>query len=911
MQIATTSAPLARWRVHFQRRHFLAAGLASLVLVVFFPVRNHDFINYDDNAYIYANPYVAAGFSMAGIKRAFLQLYTNETYWHPVTWVSHMLDAQLFGVDPGWHHLVSVWFHALNVILLFLGLNRLTGKLWPSLLAAGLFAVHPLQLDTVAWAAERKNLLHTLFGFLTIGAYAQYVRTGRKGWYAGALGLFATGLMCKPALVTLPCALLLLDYWPLGRLAGAFPGTDSVPLASGRERWLKVRALVLEKLPFLGLSLISAVITIYAHQEIEGAESPYPMGFRLRNAVVAYARYFRRVFWPADLAVFYPYDLNLGWVLLVISLLILLSVTGAVMWFGRHRPYLIVGWLWFLGNLVPAIGVVQAGAQAMADRFSYFPLVGLFTAMAFWILLDLGGREEVGTGRKIVAALAVGACLCATWVQLPRWKNTETVFSHALRVTQRNWVALGSLGGYYFNTGKFLESARHFEAAVRIRPDDENVRFYALSLDRLGMTTNAVAILKDYLRAALRPAAIHLIIGELVEGIGDKATAGWHYRKAVELAPQNVEARATLAGFHAEANELEVARQHYHWVLGKDPFNWQACIGMAKISLSDGRPDVALAFLEKSPTGRYFSAERLYNLGVVYARMGKVTEAEEAYLRSLEKRPDYYDANYNLGNLYARAGKFAEATNCFSRAITKRPNSDEAHSNLALSLASLGDLAGAAAEYRAALKISPQLADVHYGLARVLELQTNLVEAATHYSRALAVRTNLHDARLGLAMVLNQQQKWGEAAGQLEVFLKANPGSGLGHYQLAIAQLKLGRVAEAITHLERAVELRPRDRGAADQLARVLATATDGALRNGKRAVGLAEAVCSPRETALPEHLGTLAAAYAEAGGFEQAVAVVTQAIKGAEAGNRTGLARELAAQLQLYRERKPLRGGF
>jgi hypothetical protein len=496
--------------------------LAVVTLVVYWPVRNHLFINYDDPVYVTENRHVQAGLSGPGLAWAFLNLHGEHTYWHPVTWVSHMLDCQLFGLNPGPQHLVNVAFHIANALLLLVVLRRMTGAFWRSAMVAGLFALHPLQVDTVAWVTERKNVLSTFFWLLTVWAYVGYAE-GRmrksstehptsniqhptsnfphptSSFYLLSLFFFALGLMSKPALVTLPFVMLLLDYWPLGRMQNEEcrmkKGTVRSP-ASRIALPVSRLTLLLEKLPFFALAAAAAFVTLAGHHEIR-AEGTAGLAWqwRVANALVSYVRYLGKTFWPSHLAVFYPHP---GiWPVEVVggSALILLAVSGFVIWRARQAPYLVTGWLWFLGVLVPMIGIIQAGAQAMADRFAYVPLIGLFI-MIVWGVGDWAERSrwlrEYGTFG--LAALVLAGCALLTIRQLSYWQNTTTLFEHALQVTSNNSCAHFSLGNELADQGKTQRAMQEWETALEIEPNRADIHGrIASSLSRQGDFTGALA----------------------------------------------------------------------------------------------------------------------------------------------------------------------------------------------------------------------------------------------------------------------------------------------------------------------------------------------------------------------------------------------------------------------------------
>ena len=457
--------------------------LTGLTLIAYEPVRKYEFVDYDDDRYVTANPRIQQGLSWNNAAWAFQS--TEVANWHPLTWLSHMADFELYGLNPSGHHLTNLLFHLINVVLLFLVLQEMTGAVWRSALAAALFAVHPLNVESVAWIAERKNVLSTLFWLLTVWAYAFYAR--QPGWkrYLLVAALFIPGLMSKPMLVTLPCVLLLLDYWPLGRFVRRTgesrfdhqspDETDQrsprVDLRSPDLRRTLFR-LVLEKVPLFLLAAASSVITIKA-QQIDGALNAkmLPLGARLANALVSYASYIYKMIYPVRLAVLYPHPgESLSASQVIMAALVLASITVMVVWGNKKFPYLTVGWLWYLGTLVPVIGLVQVGSQAMADRYAYVPLIGLFIIIA-WGLANLTRSLPF---RNYWLPIFCGALLItltvATRHQLSYWQNSIALFARAVEVTDNNDIAHNNLGAVLVRKGRLDEGLEHLYAAVKLNP---------------------------------------------------------------------------------------------------------------------------------------------------------------------------------------------------------------------------------------------------------------------------------------------------------------------------------------------------------------------------------------------------------------------------------------------------------
>lgn len=488
----------------------IAIGLALLVAAVYWGSGSHEFVDFDDGEYVYDNPHVKAGLTAAGIRWALTS--SDAANWHPVAWLSHMADVQLFGMNAGRHHQVNVAFHVVNTLLLFWLLRKVTGATGRSAFAAVLFGVHPLHVESVAWVAERKDVLSTFFMLLTMMTYAAYVRRPSRGRYAAALLLFALGLMSKSMLVTLPFALLLLDFWPLGR----FPREGA---AGGRS----VRRIVLEKVPFLFLSILASLATFLAqsHSGATAAVESFPPGQRIANAFVACVFYLKKTLWPTALAVFYPHPVTLGQRIPAASWIpaaaILVLISAFVVRERRRRPYLPFGWLWFLVTLSPVIGIVQVGSQAMADRYTYVPLVGIFVAMA-WGTGELLERLRVPRAACAVLGAAFLVPLSiAAHAQSDHWADGTRLYRHALAVTRGNWLAWNNLGMQFLAASDDTRAAGAFHEAVTIKPD------YAIGWYNLGVASGK---------------------------LGRHPEAAACYRRSLELDPSNADGWGNLAFEH-------------------------------------------------------------------------------------------------------------------------------------------------------------------------------------------------------------------------------------------------------------------------------------------------------------------------------------------------------------------------
>jgi tetratricopeptide (TPR) repeat protein len=565
-----------------------AALLALAGGALYAPVRHHEFVEVDDGAYIVDNPVVRAGLTAEGVAWAFTTVHAAN--WHPLTWLSHMLDCELFGVDPGAHHLVSAGLHGTNAALLFLGLWLMTRAPWPSLFAAALFGAHPLRVESVAWAAERKDVLAGLLWMGTLLAYAHYARRPGIRRYLLVIATFVLGLMAKPMLVTLPLVLLLVDCWPLGRWQpwrSGEPPTETVPL----------RRLIAEKLPLLTLSAASAVITWVAQES--GGTAPsidrLPAGARVGNALVSYVAYLGMSIWPSGLAYFYPHPAAVpggGSGTLAVRALASVVLLGVLTLFAllgaRRRPYLATGWLWYLGMLVPVIGLVQVGSQARADRYTYLPAIGLSVIVA-WSVAELAERGRVW--KLATTALALGAVLglaAATRLQLGYWKDSRSLFERAVAVTEGNFAALTGLGNLYLAEGDLPRAIRHYGAAILARPN------FAIAHSNLGVA---------YART------------------GDLEQAAAHYREALRIEPENAGAHTNLGNVLLRRCDLDGAAAHYEEALRIDPTNAAAHNNLGSAHARRGDLEQAAASFERALTLELNYPDARSNLALVATRL--------------------------------------------------------------------------------------------------------------------------------------------------------------------------------------------------------------------------------------------------------------------------------------------------
>jgi protein O-mannosyl-transferase len=655
--------------------------LVAISLVVFGQTTGHDFVNFDDDLYVYNTPAIQSGLTLKGITAAFINPHARN--WHPLTTLSHMLDCQLYGLKAGGHHATNVILHTIAVLLLFWVLRQMTDAIWKSAIVAALFAVHPLHVESVAWVSERKDVLSAVFFFLMLGAYSRYARTPSISRYLAVALLYAAGLMAKPMLVSAPIVLLLLDYWPLRRFEQRFLPTGKSKISERDNQRHAIRRVFLEKIPLFVLAAVAGIITFVLQKRATGAIPPLPLLWRLENAVTSYVIYAWKTLWPAHLAVFYPHPNDtLAFGQVAGAMVFLVAVTAAAIVCRSRRPYLLTGWFWYLVMLVPVIGLVQVGEQGYADRYTYLPHIGLFMVMV-WFAGDVVTVRRSRLRLAVTSAIAVLIILGLAWVafiQASYWRNSETLWTHALAVTSDNDVAHNNLGYLCADRGDMDKALSHFESAARIRSGKRD--------------------------------------------------------------------------------------PHY---------------------------DLASAFVQM-------------NLGDALARKGRSDEAMVHYQEAIRLQPNYGDAYYNRGSVLFAQGRIDEAI----------------------------------ADWEKALQIQPNDADAHTGLGN--------------------------------------------------------------------AFLQKGSPRDAIAHYETALALAPEDPHSRNNIAWVLATASDASIRDGARALGVAQQAVQLSAGREPRFLRTLAAAYAESGRFSEALAVAQQAAMIASMQGKTDMANKLEKDAVLYRGGLPLR---
>ncbi len=634
----------------------LAALLALVTMLLYWPALKNGFV-YDDGLYVAGNSHVTTGWTLANLQWALVSGYASN--WHPITWMSHMLDCQFFGLNTWGPHLVNVMFHAVDTVLIFLFLRGATGAIWRSFMVAALFGWHPLHVESVAWVAERKDVLSAFFGVLALICYVQYVRkievatpspagTGlfrnvrRDSSYGFSLMFFALGLMSKPMLVTWPLGLLLLDFWPLNRW---------------QNKGISIKNLVpfvCEKIPFLLLAAIDGVLTFVAQSRGEsvGTIQAYPLGMRVGNAVIAYGRYLEKLVWPSDLIVFYPYPSRL--VVWKVGLAAILLAGASVLVFRWHqrRPYLLVGWLWFGVTLLPVIGLVQVGTQAMADRYTYIPSIGVFV-MFVWGIGEWSGSWR---HRPMIlipgAAVSLLACLALTHRQIGYWRDGETLFRRALTVAGDNYSICYNLAYALEKRGQDAEAISQYQTAIRLCPT------YAAHFN-LGLL---------YLKDAQFPQAIP------------------QFQAAAGFKPDDPQARYDLGIAFSKIGQINEAIAAFRDCLHLQPTNAEAC----------------------------------YNLGVELSQAGQPDAALQQYQETVRLNPDHAGAHYNLGNALFKLGRLQAAACQYQETLRLEPNNAEAHNNLGIILFQYKQLDAAIFEFQKAAQLKPDFEQAQKNLAQAL-----------------------------------------------------------------------------------------------------------------------------------------------------------------------------------------------
>lgn len=845
--------------------------IAALTVALYWPVTNHEFIGvYDDDKYVLDNPQVRGGLTLEVAGWAFTSGYASN--WHPLTWLSHMMDCQLWGLDAGKHHLTNVLLHAANTALVFLLVFGFTGAYWRCIGVAALFAWHPLRAESVAWIAERKDVLSTLFFLLTLWAYGRHARSRRNiensislhclhsGNYWLALLFFALGLMSKPMLVTLPFVLLLLDFWPLGRFQSL--------------RWT---ALLVEKTPFMLLATASSLVTFLV-QRAGGSVATLeliPLTERIGNAVVSYVRYLGKTIWPVNLAVPYPYPGEWPSEVVLGSVLLLSMVTAGVVWLARRMPWLAVGWFWYLGTLVPVIGLVQVGEQALADRYTYIPHIGLFLALVWGgenLLRRLSGGRLIAGG-LMVAIVAV--CAMATRRQVGRWQNSLVLFEHAVSVTQQNATAQGNLGNALAERGRLEEAVNAYQLALDMNPANANAHNnYGTALMRMGRIEEALQHYRTAMELSPQDASVHFNRANALANQGRTDEALRSYQEALRLDATYARAHNNLAILLVRVGRLDEALTHVQIAVELEPWNSEVQNNMGNILAGKGENEAAVSHYLRALHLEPKLAKAHFNLATSLTQLGCTNAAMASYETAAKLDPLYWQPRLCLADINAKSGDWKQAVQWYASVVKTETNHFVSWNNLGTALMKLGQAAEAADCFRHALAIRPEYADAHANFGAALARLGRLAEATEQYTNALRIKPQVAETHHSLGRVLYHQ----------------------------------GQVEESLHHFSEAVKCKPDWAQPLNDAAWILAAAAEAHLRNGQQAVQLAERANELTGRTKPNFLGTLAAAYAEAGRFRDAVLTAEMSARLADEAGLEEFAAQTRTRLELYRAERPYR---
>ncbi len=690
---------------------WILLGLIGATLAVYGQVAYHDFVNFDDLEYVIDNIHIQHGITAESITWALTSGYASN--WHPLTWISHMLDYKLWGLNPGAFLITNMCLHILSTLLLFHILNRMTGALWKSAFVAAMFALHPLHIESVAWVSERKDVLSAFFWMLTMWGYLRYVERPGLARYSLVLLFFAFGLMAKPMLVTLPFVFLLMDYWPLQRLSfgqQARPTPSQKKKPTGGATRGSIISLVREKIPLFALVLASSIVT-YIVQQKGGAVAhiqALPLGNRIPNAIVSYIMYLKKMIWPSDLAIFYPYSRDLPPWQVGASAILLIVVFLFAFRAIRRYPYVTMGWLWYVGTLVPVIGIIQVGNQSMADRYTYIPLIGIFVILAWGIPELLRNWPPRKLAIAITGSTVVTLAAVSTWFQVKHWQDSFALYEHALEVTTNNDLAHNNLGAALFNKGKYDEAVEHYKEALKLTP------LNADALNNLGLT---LAKQKNF----------------------DEALA--NFNEALRAKPNFAQAHANLGVALTELGRYDEAIQHNREALRL-------------------KPDYIDAY---------------NNLGSIYGKLGRTAEAIDLYTTAARLLPNNADAYSSIAFLLASQGKYAEAIPPLTEAVRITPENADRQTNLGNLLLMQGRIDEALTHLREAVRLNPELPLAHQGLASALSKQEKYDEAVKEYTEALRLNPNDPQSHFGIGVALAKQGKIGDATSHLTEALRLKP----------------------------------------------------------------------------------------------------------------------------------------
>jgi len=737
----TLDQSLHKFKSGFRERAVLIVLLIALPIAVFHGVTACSFLNYDDPEYVTHNGHVQSGLSIQTFAWAFSS--TQTANWHPLTWLSHSLDCSLFGLVPEYHHLVNLALHILSVLLLFFALERMTGSLYRSAFVAVVFALHPLHVESVAWIAERKDVLSGVFWMLTLLAYARFHESGKKIWYGASFGFFLLGLIAKPMLVTLPFVLILLDFWPLRRIPSA-----------GRGFLPGLRKSIIGKIPFFVLAAVFSVVTIIV-QKAGGATSglaPLSLTERLANALVSYMQYLRMTIVPSGLAVFYPHPAFGTSAPQVVAPLVVLVVISVLVWKARTRhPAAAVGWLWFLGTLVPVIGIVQVGLQSMADRYMYIPMIGL-SIMVAWLAPDFVPSGQL---KKVFLAAASVIIVClmsaATLAQVDYWKDSRSLFEHAVATTEGNFIALNNLASALADSGLHREAVADLEACLRIQPNyppaHQNL---ARSYLAMGKREEAIQEYFWQLNHGNNDPSLREFVGDLLAEQGRMSEAVTQFRNALAADPENMRLHSRLAEVYARQKNFDQALAECRRVQTVEPHNSSIAVVLGMIAGMQNRNDEAMQHFTDALRWDSTNASAYLNLGILCNRLGEDTNALSSFGSAVRWNPSNALAQFNYGTALARTNRLPEAAIHWEKAVALDARSLDARLNLGRYFAMFGKPDSALMEIQDILLIDSQNLGARYLRAGILERSGRMGEAKSEYQAILRISPTEETAQRAL-----------------------------------------------------------------------------------------------------------------------------------------------------------------
>ena len=693
--------------------------IISVTFSLYFQVHQFEFVGFDDNEYVYENPHVTSGINFENIRWALTAFHSNN--WHPLTWISHMVDCRIFGLNPGWHHLVNLFFHISNSVLLFIIFRRMSGRLWQSAFVAAVFAVHPLHVESVAWVSERKDVLSTFFGLLTILSYAWYVGKQNFKRYSLVISFFILGLLSKPMLVTLPFVLLLLDYWPLRRFHFQKEAEGS------RQNFFNIKHInIIEKIPLFVIAAASSIMTFFAQKAgaVMVSLAFIPIETRVANAITSYVSYIVRLFVPLNLSCIYPHPLVISWEKLLLSVTLLMIISAFAIKNIKKAPYFIVGWLWFLGTLVPVIGLVQVGMQSMADRYMYIPSIGLLLIISWGASEIIQKKKAAKKVSETVAIIGIILMVIISWKQIAYWENSEKLFKRALQVTDNNYIAHHKLGAYFSTQGREENAIKNYLKSIQIDPGFHDSYFnLGLLYYHQGEMEKAVSNLLK--AAAIKPdyADTYSILGAAFFQKKDYEKAEENYLKEVKIAPDRIDANFNVGAVYLCLDKI----------------------------------DEAIAFFKKTIDLRPDFVNGYHYLGLSFDKKGQGEKALEYYQIALGIKPDSMKIRFLVAKKMMEQKKFAKAADQYSSILRLNPNNANAMHKKGVALSKLGDIDNAIKYYSKAIKLEPKFAEAYFDLGSALYIKGDVNGAISCFEQTLRIRPGFSKAKKRLEYVLKMK----------------------------------------------------------------------------------------------------------------------------------------------------------